>query len=555
MNRFHGPRRSGAGFTFSVWAPKLQSLSLRLGNRDRPMQRHQDGFFTLDAPEARHGDRYALVLDADRVRPDPASRRQPEGVHKPSQLFDPSRFHWTDRGFKGHALKELVIYELHLGTYTAEGTFSAAAEMLPELVDLGVTCVELMPVQPFPGNRNWGYDGVGMYGVHEGYGGPEELQRFVDRAHQLGLSVCLDVVYNHLGPEGNYLGELAPYATSRHRSPWGDGMNYDGPEAGPFRRFVLDAALQWLRDFHIDALRLDAVHAIQDDSPKHLLAELSDEVAQLSKELGKPLHLIAESDLNDRKLVEPTKQRGWGMDTVWADDLHHALHTLLTGERAHFYKDYGRWDQLQRALAEGFVYQGERSEFRGKPHGTPTKGLPATAFVTCAQNHDQVGNRPRGERLSTLVSREALPAIAATYLLGAGLPMIFMGEERGETRPFFYFTSHSDPGLAKAVSEGRKAEFIAAGGHGDVPDPQSEDTFRKSKLQRPGDERLRGVYKELIATRMRNLDVISQWPEVEVEGTLVTMKRPGFDVRINLGPAPSHGLGPWGYAVSEKTRR
>ncbi|MFL5321006.1 MAG: malto-oligosyltrehalose trehalohydrolase [Myxococcaceae bacterium] len=551
MKRAHGPRRTPEGWSFSVWAPKVPSLKLRLDGRDVPMVRDNDGFHTATVKDAKAGSRYALVLDENRVRPDPATRRQPDGVHAASQLFDPSAFRWTDSAFKGHALKELIIYELHVGTFTDEATFDAAAKALPELVELGVTLVELMPVQPFPGARNWGYDGVAMYGVHEAYGGPEGLQRFVDRAHALGLSVALDVVYNHMGPEGNYLGELAPYFTSRHRSPWGDGMNYDGEDAKPARRFVIDAALQWFRDFHIDALRLDAVHAIPDDSEKHLLAELSDEVAVLSKEVGRPLHLIAESDLNDRKLVEPTP-KGWGMSTVWADDLHHSLHALLTGERGHFYKDFGEWEHLRKALAEGFVYQGQQSPFRGKPHGTPTKGLPPTAFVTCAQNHDQVGNRPRGERLSTLVPKEALPAIAATYLLGAGLPMIFMGEERGETRPFLYFTSHSDPGLAKAVSEGRKAEFIASGGHGDVPDPQSEETFQSSKLQRPGDEKLRATYRELIALRKRHLDEISRWPEVTLDGTVVTLRRPGLDVQVNLGPKPQGGLPAWGYRVGER---
>ncbi|HEX4934423.1 MAG TPA: hypothetical protein VFV33_14640, partial [Gemmatimonadaceae bacterium] len=334
-------------------------------------------------------------------------------------------------------------------------------------------------------------------------------QRFVDAAHGAGLSVCLDVVYNHMGPEGNYLREFGPYFTSRHRSPWGDGLNFDGEDAGPVRAFMIEAAVQWIRDFHVDALRLDAVHAIQDDSPRHLVAELSAAVHAAAKEQGRAGHIIAESDLNDRKLVEPPPD-GWGVSTVWADDLHHAVHALLTGEDASFYQDYGGPEHVVKALEEGFVLQGDHSAFRGKPHGTPTDGLSPSRFVVCAQNHDQVGNRPHGERLSVLVPTDALPAIAALTTLGSGLPMIFMGEEYGETRPFLYFTSHDDPDLARAVSEGREKEFIAAG-EKEVPDPQDARTFEASRLSHRRDGAhgaLRETYRALLAMRRKHLEGI-----------------------------------------------
>jgi maltooligosyltrehalose trehalohydrolase len=549
----HGPTANAAGARFRVWAPKLQHLAVRTGGRDHALRAMGGGWWEADVPGVRDGTRYAFVLDGDRVRPDPASRRQPEGVHGASALFDPGQYAWRDVAWKGLPLEALVFYELHVGTFTEEGTLDAAAKRLPDLVELGVTCVEVMPVQPFAGDRNWGYDGVALYAVHEAYGGPPALQRFVDRAHELGLAVCLDVVYNHLGPEGNYLPEFAPYFTSRHRSLWGDGLDYDGPDSGPVRSFMVGAAAQWIRDFHVDALRLDATHAIADGSPRHLVADVCDAVRAAGRAAGRQVHVVAENDRNDRKVLDPPPP-GWGASAVWADDFHHAVHALLTGERASFLADYGRPQDVARALSDGFVYQGQRSEFRKKPHGTDVHGLAPARFVTCLQNHDQVGNRPQGERLPVLVPHEALRPAAALLLLGSGTPLVFMGEEYGETRPFLYFTSHSDPGLAKAVSEGRKAEFIA---HADeVPDPQDPETFRRSKLSHRRDGphgELREHYRRLLALRRKHRAVIAAgWPRMRREGLVFAIVRPGLEVRANLGAAPAGGLGPWGWSIEER---
>jgi maltooligosyltrehalose trehalohydrolase len=550
----HGPQVLPTGVRFRVWAPKARSVEIRCGGEDHPLAAIGAGWFEAEVPGAGDGTRYALVVDGERVRPDPATRRQPEGVHGVSEVFDAARFAWTDGGWRGIAREDLVFYELHVGTFTAAGTLDAAAARLEDLAELGVTCVELMPVQPFAGSRNWGYDGVGPYAVHEEYGGPAALQRFVDRAHALGLAVCLDVVYNHLGPEGNYLPELAPWLTPRHRSPWGDGLDYDGPDAGPIRAFVVGAAVQWVRDFHLDALRLDATHAIEDGSPRHLVGEIRDAVLEVGRAAGRAVHVVAEDDRNDRRVLDPPPE-GWGASAVWADDLHHALHALLTGESARFLADYGKPGDVARALAEGFVYQGQPSLFRKRPHGTDPRGLPPAAFVTCLQNHDQVGNRPLGERIARLVPWAALAPASALVLLGSGTPLLFMGEEYGETRPFLYFTSHGDPALAKAVSEGRKGELIAQGA-GEVPDPQAPRTFRRSRLSHRRDGRhaaLRDHYRRMLALRRRHRAAISAgWPEVRREGAAFTLVRPGLVVRANLGPVAAGGLGPWGLEIEER---
>jgi maltooligosyltrehalose trehalohydrolase len=542
----HGWSRSAQGHRLAVWAPRAEALSLRLGDAERPLHRAAEGWWGAEVRSLEPGAAYALVFPDGRVRPDPAARAQVSDVHGPSEFFDPDAFRWTDRGWRGVPAAVLVFYELHLGTFTEEGTLDAAAQRLPELVELGVTCVELMPVQPFAGARNWGYDGVLLHAVHRAYGGPEALQRFVDRAHALGLGVCLDVVYNHLGPEGNYLGEFGPYTTSRHPSPWGQGMNFDGPDSAAVRAYMVQAATGWIRDFHVDALRLDAVHAIVDESPVHLVAELVAAVSQVS---GGSAHVIAESDLNDRKVVDPPP-RGWGCAAAWADDFHHSVHTLLTGEREAYYADFSAPEQqLVRALQSGFAYQGEHSGFRRRPHGTDTQGLLPRQFVFCLQNHDQVGNRPGGERLSQLVPPEALEPLATLLLLGPGLPLLFMGEEHGEEQPFLYFTSHQDAELARAVSEGRRNEFIARAAQ--VPDPQAESTFRASKLGSAGNRRLRDHYRRMLATRAQFRDLLAtQWPEVTHEGRGYRLKRPGLEVAVNLGPEPAAGLPGWGWSVT-----
>jgi maltooligosyltrehalose trehalohydrolase len=549
----HGAEVVEGGVRFRVWAPKARRVAVRVDGRDRGMRALGGGWFEAEIPGAADGTRYALVLDGARPLSDPASRRQPAGVHEASQVFDPGRHAWRDRGWRGLAREDLVFHELHLGTFTAEGTLDAAAGRLPDLVELGVTCVELMPVQPFPGERNWGYDGVAPYAVHEAYGGPPALQRFVDRAHELGLAVCLDVVYNHLGPEGNTLPAIGAYFTPRHHSLWGDGLDYDGPDSGPVRALMVGAAVQWVRDYHVDALRLDATHAIEDRSPRHLVAEICEAARAAGRAAGREVHVIAEDDRNDRKVVDPPP-RGWGASAVWADDLHHAIHALLTGERNAFLADFGRPEDVARALAQGFVYQGQRSEYRGRPHGTDARGLLPSRFVTCLQNHDQVGNRPGGERLAALVPWEALRPASALLLLGSGLPLLFMGEEYGETRPFLYFTSHSDPELARAVSEGRKREFIAQGA-GEVPDPQDPETFRRSKLSHRRDGRhgaLREHYRSLLALRRKHRGLLLDWPEVRREGTAFALVRAGLEVRANLGPAPAGGLAPWGLEIRER---
>jgi maltooligosyltrehalose trehalohydrolase len=543
------------GARFSVWAPSSHHVAVRAAGRDHPLSPKGRGWFEGEIKGVGEGATYALVLDGGRVRPDPASLRQPEGVHGPSALFDPHRHAWADAGWRGLPLASLVFYELHVGTFTAEGTLDAAAARLPDLVELGVTCVELMPVQPFAGDRNWGYDGVALRAVHERYGGPAALQRFVERAHALGLAVCLDVVYNHLGPEGNYLPELGPYLTARHHSAWGDGLDYDGPRSGPVRQLMVGAAVQWIRDFHADALRLDATHAIADGSARHLVAEIVEAVHAAGLAAGRLVHVVAEDERNDRRVLE-APPAGWGCDAVWADDLHHAIHALLTGERERFLADFGTPEALRRALAEGWTWQGERSRHRGTPRGTSARGLAPARFVTCLQNHDQVGNRASGERLAALVPWEALYPAAALVLLGSGTPLLFMGEEYGETRPFQYFTSHGDAALARGVSEGRRGEFIA--GAGEVPDPQDAATFERSRLTHRRDGRhahLREHYRRLLALRRKHLTTIAaRFPEVEVDGTAFTLRREALVVRVNLGAAQAGGLAPWAVEIHEAPR-
>jgi maltooligosyltrehalose trehalohydrolase len=540
------------GVRFHAWAPGLDRLAVRVGGVDHAMARGRDGIWSVEVAGASHGARYLLVPPSEEPRPDPASPWQPEGVHGPSRVFDARRHAWK-APFFGLPPRELVFYELHVGTFTEAGTFDAAAERLADLAELGATCVELMPVQPFPGERNWGYDGVYPWAVHEPYGGPAGLQRFVDRAHGLGLAVCLDVVYNHLGPEGNYSGVFAPYFTHRHRSPWGDGLDLDGPGAAPVRAFLVGAAERWVRDFRIDALRLDATHAITDDSPRHLVAEIVEEVGGEAVRTSRQIQVIAEDERNDRHVLDPPPA-GWGCTAVWADDLHHAIHALVTGERARYLVDFGPPELVAEALAHGFAFRGEHSRYRGRRHGTGVDGLAPWRFVMGDQNHDQVGNRPLGERLTALVPHEALAPISTLVLLGSGLPLIFMGEEYGEERPFLYFTSHTDPALARAVSEGRRSEHVAKAG-GEIPDPEDPDTFRRSKLTHRRDGThgvLREHYRRCLGLRRRHLEEIAAaWPVVERAGTAFTLRRRGLTVRANLSGQASGGLPPWGMAIDE----
>jgi maltooligosyltrehalose trehalohydrolase len=423
-------------------------------------------------------------------------------------VIDPAAFPWTDAGWRGMPLRDMVIYEIHTGSFTPDGTFDAVIPRLAALRDLGVTALELMPVASFPGNRNWGYDGVGLFAPQQSYGGPAGLQRLVDACHAHGIAVVLDVVYNHLGPEGNYLAEFGPYFTDRYQTPWGQAVNFDGPDARPVRDFVIANALSWVREYHVDALRLDAIHSIFDASPVHILRELNDAVQRLARRLGRTVPVIAESDLNQRRVIDPVRRGGFGLAGQWSDDFHHSLHALLTGERCGYYVDFGSIRHLAKAYSDGFVYDGIPSAYRGRPHGTPTRDLPGERFVICTQNHDQVGNRARGERLSALVDFERLKLAAAALLIGPCVPLLFMGEEYGERAPFLFFTDFGDADLRAAVTRGRQEEFAAFGWSGEVPDPQQPTTFCRSKLnwglrdQEPH-RWLLDYYRTLLALRRR----------------------------------------------------
>lgn len=475
----------GGGTEFLVWAPGREKVEVRVhGSPERRivLDRRHGGYWGGRDDGVPPGALYTLLLDGEVERPDPASRLQPQGVHGPSQVVGDD-FPWTARGWTGMELGALVFYELHVGTFTPEGTFDAAISRLGELADLGVTALELMPVAAFPGGRNWGYDGVFPFAVQASYGGPEGLKRLVDACHRQGLAVFLDVVYNHLGPEGNYLADFGPYFTDRYRTPWGRAINFDGPESDPVRAYFLQNALQWLEEYRFDGLRLDAIHAIVDTGARPFLQELAEGVGALEARLGRRLHLVAESDRNDPRFVRRREQGGIGLGAEWCDDFHHALHALLTGEREGYYVDFGGADHLAKAYREGFVYSGQYSRYRRRRHGAPSADLPGERFVAFAQNHDQVGNRMQGERLAALVPFEALKVTAAAVLLSPYLPLLFMGEEYGEQAPFLYFVSHADPELVRAVREGRKAEFAPFGWAQEPPDPQAEETFARSRLR------------------------------------------------------------------------
>jgi maltooligosyltrehalose trehalohydrolase len=504
----------GAVFTaegacrFRVWAPRARQVRLRLlGEPDRfvPLAAGPNGYFETTLPDIRPGQRYFYRLDDGPDRPDPASRWQPEGVHGPSAVVDPT-FAWNDGDWRGRDLREFVIYELHIGTFTPEGTFDSAIGQLDRLRDLGITAVEVMPVSQFPGARNWGYDGAYPFATQNSYGGVAGFQRFVDACHVRGIACLLDVVYNHLGPEGNYVREFGPYFNDLYKTPWGDALNYDGRGSDEVRRFFLASALWWQTVFHLDGLRLDAVPWILDHSPRHFLAELADVTRRQSMRLGRPFHLIGESDVNDIHYLIPEANGGRGLDGQWADDFHHALHALLTGEKNGYYMDYGSPDHLARACRDGFAYTGQFSAYRGRRHGTVVRRQPPEQFVFCIQNHDQVGNRAHGNRLTELTDCEGLKLAAGLLLLSPCVPLLFMGEEYGETAPFLYFTNHSDPDLARAVTEGRRREFAAFVWKSEVPDPQAESSFLESKLRvgqaaQGRGKALSAYYRELLRLR------------------------------------------------------
>jgi maltooligosyltrehalose trehalohydrolase len=477
-----------------------------------PLARAEDGFWELGR-ELEPDAEYAFSLDGGEPLPDPRAPRLPRGVGGPAQLVDHARFAWSDETWQPPPLSSGVLYEIHVGTFSPEGTFDGAIAKLDALVELGITHVELMPVHSFPGTHGWGYDGVGLFAPHEPYGGPDGLKRLVDAAHWKGLAVLLDVVYNHLGPSGNVLPRFGPYLTDRHRTPWGDALNLDGPDSGEVRRFLCDNAVQWLRDYHVDGLRLDAIHAMFDDSPMHLLVELREEVDALAAAIGRHKVLIAESDLNDPIVVTPVECGGYGMDAQWSDDFHHALHAVLTGERGGYYQDFGQLADLAKAISSAFVYEGQYSRYRRRRHGCEARGLGGNRFLAYLQTHDQIGNRAHGERSSHLMPVERLKLAAGLVLLSPFIPMLFQGEEWGARTRFLYFSSHTEPDLARSVRDGRRQEFAERGWNpSEIPDPQEPASFLRSRLD--WGERERDPHADLLDWHRRLIQLRGRWPEL-----------------------------------------
>ena len=498
--------------TFSVWAPRAQRMELETAGQRRQMNAGHGGWWSLEVPEAGPGTDYAFCIDGGEPRPDPRSPWQPHGVLGPSRTLDHAAFRWTDTHWQSRPLSSAVIYELHVGTFTAEGTFESAISKLDYLADLGITHLELLPVNEFTGTRGWGYDGVDLFAPHHAYGGPEGLKQLVDAAHAKGLGVIIDVVYNHFGPEGCFLQQFGPYLTDKHQTAWGAAVNYDAQDCTEVRRFVVDNALMWLRDYHADGLRLDAVHAYMDESATHILEELSEAVGDLEANLGRHLFLIAESDLNNPRIVHHREVGGYGLDAQWSDDFHHALHVTLTGEQFGYLADFSGFQDLATALRQAFVYDGRHSRFRGRVHGRPAVGLSGHKFLAYLQNHDQIGNRATGQRIGHLVSPGRQMIGAALTLASPFVPMLYMGEEWAASSPFQYFCHMQDPELARAVCEGRRREFGAFGWDPEVPDPQAESTFAASKLKWDEMEHephagVLAFYRRLIQLRRTNPDL------------------------------------------------
>ena len=520
--------------TILVWAPFANNISVVFEESEPiPLMKKAYGYWKSEVSEVHQGDKYQFIID-DKRYPDPASLLQPESVHGYSQAVNLHNYNWNDADWKGISPDELVIYELHTGTFSEQGTFEAITEKLKYLKHLGITAIEIMPVAQFPGDRNWGYDGVFPFAVQNSYGGPHGLQKFVDSCHQEGIAVILDVVYNHLGPEGNYLSAFGPYFTDKYKTPWGQALNFEDEWCDGVRRFYIENALMWLRDFHIDGLRLDAVHAIKDFSAKHILEQMKEYVDRLNDLTGKTHFLTIESDLNDVRFIKTPGKGGYGLDHQWCDEFHHALHALVTGETIGYYSDFGQVNHLAKSFNDAFVYDGVYSPHRKKIFGNKTTGLPGYMFVVFTQNHDQVGNRMLGDRLSTLVDYGNLKLVAGTMLMSPYTPLIFMGEEYGETNPFLYFTSHGDDELIRMVREGRKNEFAAFTGEGEAPDPQSVSTFNRSKLEwknhTENQLRLFAFYKELIRLRkhhpvLKNTDRDGITAQVSKQGNVIVLLR------------------------------
>lgn len=492
-----------------LWAPLAKSAELLLTatNKKYPLKEASYGFWELETDILKPGDLYKFILDGDKELPDPASLSQPESVHGPSQAVDLESFVWTDENWQNHPLENYIFYELHTGTFTPEGTFASLENKLDYLKDLGINAIEIMPVAQFPGSRNWGYDGVFPFAVQDSYGGPKALQQLVNLCHKRSIAVVLDVVYNHFGPEGNYLAKFGPYFTEKYSTPWGSAVNFDDGYCDAVRQFYIENVLMWFRDFHVDALRMDAVHAIKDFSTKYILREIKQEVNQLSAETGRKHHLIVELDLNDPRFINPLEKEGFGMDAQWIDEFHHALRVTAGGEKSGYFSDFDGIQHLEKAYRDAYVYDGLYSPHRKKTFGTKTQNA-GEQFVVFSQNHDQVGNRMLGERSSQLFSFEMQKLMAGAVMVAPFLPMLFMGEEYSETNPFQYFVSHTDAEVAEAVRKGRKEEFAAFHAEGEAPDPMDEATFNRSKLQwhlleqEPHTTMLR-YYKALIALRKK----------------------------------------------------
>jgi malto-oligosyltrehalose trehalohydrolase len=552
-----GPGRA----EFSVWAPAASRAEVWVDGQLHPMRAGGRGWWRASVAHAGPAARYAFRLDGGDLLADPRSPRQPDGPDQPGQLYDHSAFCWNDEQWRGRDLRGCVIYELHTGTFTAQGTLDAAIGQLDYLRALGVDIVELMPLAAFPGRHGWGYDGISLWAVHEPYGGPDALKRFVAACHARDIGVVLDVVYNHVGL-GNRLADFGPYFTDAYRTPWGPAVNLDRPGSDEVRQFIVANALMWLRDYHVDGLRLDAVHALADSRATHLLEELSVAVAALGSRLNRKLLLIAESEANDPRLVTPVAEGGYGLSAQWSDDFHHALHAALTGERQGYYCDFGTMAALAKTLATVFLHDGTWSDFRGQSHGrpVPTRRIPAEAFIGFLQDHDQVGNRAIGDRISASLPLDLLKLGAGLLLTSPFTPMLFMGEEWGSKTPWQYFTDHPDTGLGRAVADGRRAEFARHGWRAaDVPDPQDPATFERSKLDwsrasSPDGRDLLAWYRELIRLRRSRPELTD--PRLDLVGTSydegrrwLVLTRGRIRVAANFGDEPQrlpvgvpHGL-------------
>lgn len=560
---------------FVLWAPLKEKVFLHLispDNRVLEMKKGEWGYFSVLADGIIPGAQYVYKIGENEEYPDPASQFQAKDVHGPSEVIDHSRYQWKDTNWKGVEVQDMIIYELHIGTFTEEGTFNAMVSRLDELVELGINAIELMPISQFSGNRNWGYDGVYIYAVHNTYGRPDDLKRFVDECHLRGIAVILDVVYNHLGPEGNYLSKFGPYFTDLYCTPWGDAVNFDGEHSDGVRDFFSDNALYWFDKYHIDGLRLDATHMVYDNGAIHFWEYTSQKVKKFSREKGRIYSLIGESDLNGLKPVKDPEYGGFGFDAIWLDDFHHALYVLLDQKGQKYYKDFGDIRQLKKALKEGFVHSGQWVEFRKRKHGTSSAGVEGNKFVAFSQNHDQIGNRMLGERNSVLMSFEALKLAAAVVILSPYVPMLFMGEEYAEENPFLYFISHLDGKLVELVRKGRKEDFESFNFQGEAPDPQSEETFNKSKLQwfkkKEGKHRVMWEwYKQLIKLRkeipaFKNFDKKEIEVDVTEEKLLIMTRRSGhqtvkcfFNLSMKEVSYLSNGIDGWKNILQSSDKR